>query len=83
MTFQLTGVGKALGSVKRITKAGHRVVFDEDGSFIVNKATGEVNALREKDNAYVLDLFVVPYQHSHAGGTHDGQPTFVGHCRAC
>ena len=73
MMFQLTGVDKALGSVKRIARAGHRVVFDEGGSYIENKPTGEVNWLREKNNTYVLDAFVVPFGRAgRAGGTGGG-----------
>ena len=40
---------KPLVSVKKICQAGHTVVFDDEGSFIVNKNTGEVNWLREED----------------------------------
>ena len=36
MTFQAAPVAKPLGSVKRICQAGHDVIFDEDGSYIVN-----------------------------------------------
>ena len=40
MTFQAAPVAKPFGSVKRICQAGHYVIFDEDGSYIVNKITG-------------------------------------------
>ena len=36
-------VTKPLGSVKKICQAGHTVVFDDEGSFTMNKNTGEVN----------------------------------------
>ena len=56
MRFQAAPVERALGSVKRICQAGHRVVFDEDeGSYILNKKTGEVNWLREDNGNYVMD----------------------------
>ena len=42
MTAQVTEVNKALLSVSRIVRAGNRVVFDEEGSYIEDKATGEV-----------------------------------------
>ena len=45
MTFQAAPVSKPLGSVKRICAAGHRVVFDEDGSYIESPTTGDVNML--------------------------------------
>ena len=60
MKFQAAGVAKPLGSVKRMIMAHHRVVFDEDGSYIENKITGEVNALREEDGNFMLDVWVPP-----------------------
>ena len=57
MTFQAAPVSKPLGSV--ICAAGHRVVFDEDGSYIENKTTGEMNMLREDNGNYMLDMWVV------------------------
>ena len=67
MTFQAAPVSKPLGSVKRICAAGHRVVFDEDGSFIQNKATGEINMMREDNGNYMLDMWIVPPQTSEWG----------------
>ena len=58
MTFQAAPVSKPLGSVKRICAAGHRVVFDEDGSYIENKTIGEINMLREDNGNYMLDMWV-------------------------
>ena len=60
MTFQAAPVDRALGSVKRMCSSGHRVVFDDDGSYIVHKATGEVNWLREERGNYMLDTWVMP-----------------------
>ena len=41
MKVQVTEVNKALLSVSRIVQAGNRVVFDEEGSYIEDKTTGE------------------------------------------
>ena len=60
MTFQAAPVSKALGSVKRMCSSGHRVVFDEDGLYVENKITGEINWLREEAGNYMLDLWVIP-----------------------
>jgi hypothetical protein len=60
MTFQAAPVSRALGSVKRLCSAGHRCVFDEEGSYIENKNTGEINWLREEDGNYMLDTWVMP-----------------------
>ena len=60
MTFQAAPVSRPLGSVKRICSHNHRVVFDDEGSYIQNKATGETNWMREEDGNYILDLWVMP-----------------------
>ena len=60
MTCQVAPVARPLGSVKRMCQAGHRIVFDEEGSFIQNKTTGELNWLREENGNYVLDVSIVP-----------------------
>ena len=60
MKLQAAEVSRPLASVKRICEAGHTVVFDDTGSFILNKATGEINALREECGNYMLDLWVPP-----------------------
>ena len=60
MRFAAAPVTKPLGSVKSMNKANHIVLFDEAGSFIMNKATGEVNMLREEDGNFILDVWVPP-----------------------
>ena len=47
-------VTKPLGSVQKICQASHTVVFDDEGSFIMNKNTGEVDWLREEDGNHVI-----------------------------
>ena len=52
------------------------MIFDEEGSYIQNKASGEINWLREDNGNYVLDVTIVPghaWQGSDAAGFH-GQP---------
>ena len=73
MTFQAAGVAKPLGSVKRMLQNGHRVIFDEGGSYIQNKATGEINWMREEDGNFMLDVYVPPPAVAAAAGFH-GQP---------
>ena len=60
MTVQAAPVTKPLASVLRIVQAGHTVVFDSAGSYILNKETQEVNMLREEDGNYMLDVWVKP-----------------------
>ena len=73
MTFQAAPVSKPLGSVKRMCANNHRVVFDDEGSYIQNKATGEVNWLREDNGNYMLDTWIVPPGYL----PEDEQPSFA------
>ena len=45
-------------AVKRVCKHGNRVVFDDDGSYVENKSTGERMKIEEDDGDYVLDMWV-------------------------
>ena len=56
MTFQMANVNKALASVRRICEAGKRVVFDEDGSYIENKATGKKTEMQKQNGVYVIKV---------------------------
>ena len=58
MTAQVCDINKALLSVKRVVKAGNRVVFDEDGSYIEDKQTGEKMWMEENNGMYILKLWV-------------------------
>ena len=60
VTFQVANVNKPLGSVKNICNNGHRVVFDNGGSFIENKRTGAVMMLTEANGVYTLDAWTAP-----------------------
>ena len=60
MLMRAAPVSKPLASVKKICQAGHTVIFDDEGSFIINKVTGEVNWMREDDGNYMLDAWVPP-----------------------
>ena len=61
MVFQVCNVNKALGSVSRICARGHRCVFDDAGSFIQHKATGEMIWLEQQNGVYVLDSVIAPW----------------------
>ena len=54
MTFQLAAINKPLASVRRMCEAGNRVVFDEEGSYIENKATGRKTKVQKERGFYVL-----------------------------
>ena len=54
---QVCDVNKPLLSVRKMVNAGHRVVFDKDGSYVEDPATGEVMNIEEKQGMYVLRLW--------------------------
>ena len=58
VTAQVAAVNKALLSVYKIVSAGNTVVFDPDGSYIQDKATGEKMWLKESGGMYMLKMWV-------------------------
>eukprot|EP00973_Karenia_brevis_P096202 12431137-Karenia_brevis.AAC.1 len=66
MRFQVCPVTKALGSVSKMVKNGHRVVFDDpdtgEGSYILDRRTGRRTYLRQENGVFVLDVWVKPRQ---------------------
>ena len=58
MTAQVAEVTKPLGSVRAFVRAGNRVVFDNGGSYIQNKATGIKTVIEDRNGAYVFDLWI-------------------------
>ena len=58
ITAQVCEVNKALMSVKKVMSSGNRVVFDDEGSYIQSKTTGEVMWLREDKGMFMIKLFV-------------------------
>ena len=55
---QVCKVHRPLMSVKKICKNGQRVVFDDEGSYVECKSTGERLQVLEEDGEYVLDVWV-------------------------
>ena len=60
MAFQAAPVDRPLGSVKRMCDSNRVVASDNDGSYVLNKLTNEVNWLRGENGNYVVDLWVAP-----------------------
>jgi hypothetical protein len=67
MTFQIGDVSGPLGSVRKMVEAGNRVVFDSEGSYIEQKSTGAITAIRDTGDKYILKLWV---QGKGQGSTH-------------
>ena len=68
MCIQAAPVAKPLGSVKKMCQAGHVIVFDDEGSYIYNKQTQEINWLREESGNYMLDVWLPPAAAVEANG---------------
>ena len=54
---QVCEVNKALLSVKKVVDTRSRVTFDQDGSFIEDRRTGQRMYLQEKQGMYVLKVW--------------------------
>ncbi|MDA8582759.1 hypothetical protein N9L68_00970 [bacterium] len=73
MKVQVCDVNKPLLSVRRVTQAGNRVVFEKDGGWIEDTSSGEKLWLKEKDGMYLLKLWVQKGGKSPAGFSWQGQ----------
>ena len=58
ITSQVTSVNQALLSVRRMMGNGHKVVFDSEGSYIEDKASGEWMPMRDDGRMFLLKLWV-------------------------
>ena len=59
MIAQITEVNKALLSVHGLVKAGNRVVFGSDGSYVEDKTTGEwIDIAQNERGLYTLRMWV-------------------------
>ena len=47
---------KPLGSVKKMCQAGNQVVFDDSGSYVINKVTGKRTWLEEKNGICIMKV---------------------------
>ena len=68
MTQQVADVTKPLEAVRANLKSGHAVIFNDDGSgngtgsFLVNKTTGEINAIHDDGSNFVMRRWIIPAQ---------------------
>ena len=58
LTAQVCEVNKPLLSVCKVIAGGSRVVFDQDGSYIENKVTGERTWLKHQGGMFMLKMWV-------------------------
>ena len=67
ITAQVCAVNKTLMSVSKIASRGNRVVFDDDGSYIEDKATGEKTWMTQVGGMYSLKMWVSRKSTAEAG----------------
>ena len=58
VTAQVADITQPLMAVKKMTKAGYQVIFDEEGSGALNKVTKEWIPMSEEEDAWFLDMWV-------------------------
>ena len=56
--FQVAAINKPLVSVSKLVESGHRVIFDDEGSFIQNKKSGDIIKMRKERGVFVLDAYI-------------------------
>ena len=58
VVMQVCDVNQGLLSVSKMTAAGNCVVFDEDGSYIKDKNSGEITWMEKRNGMFTLKLWV-------------------------
>ena len=62
MNIRLGPVRKALACIAEMCDHGHRVVFDNDGSFILDKRSGETIPMHRRHMAYTFKVKVMKHK---------------------
>jgi hypothetical protein len=58
--FSVAKVKKPLAAASAFTRSGHRIILDEDGSYVVNKKTKKVIKVREVNGVFKFRAWLVP-----------------------
>ena len=69
LTAQVADVNQPLLAVRGMTKTGHRVVFDDEGSYILDKSSGEWMPMVDDGKMFNLKLWVCREGEEHKGFT--------------
>ena len=67
ITAQVCAVNQTLMCVSKIASRGNRVVFDDDGSYIEDKATGERTWMTQVGGMYSLKMWASRKSTAEAG----------------
>ena len=57
LTAQVADVNQPLLAVRKVMKAGNRVVFDDDFSYIEDKKSGEILPMGDDGSMFLLKLW--------------------------
>lgn len=60
MTFQVAEVSKQLASAGRITAKEHRIVFDDEGAYIMHKTAKGRIKLHKEGHVFVMKTQIMP-----------------------
>ena len=55
---QVADVKAPLGSVMHMIRAGNRVVFDSQGSYLLNKRSGQTLPIKEKEGGFEMEFWI-------------------------
>ena len=58
MAFEVANISRPLASVSKICKKSYQAVFDDEGSYLLHKASKQNIKLREENFMYYLDIWV-------------------------
>ena len=63
----MADVNKTLLSVSKNNDHGFKVVYDQSGSYMEEKKSGDRTSLRRQRGVFVLDCWIVPYDMAMSG----------------
>ena len=74
LRMQVEDVSKPLMSVSRAVDSGCRIVYDQNWSFIEDKATGERTTIERRGGLYVMENWIKPKLETNPGGSTASAP---------
>ena len=77
MAVQVADVNRPLGSVHHLVKSGNTVIFDSRGSCVINKKSGTIIPIKEKNGNFTMDLWVKKKEERGAAMKKEFKPTTV------
>ena len=57
---QVADVSKPLQSVRAMMQSNHQVIFDDEGSYSINKQTGEINKIEDDGINFKMIQWIIP-----------------------